>query len=436
MARTASETGKSSRKPATKPAAPRAAANPRRQRLWRDLALIAVAPLLLFLLASLVTYSPADPGWSHSGSITAPLQNACGRVGAWIADVLLYLTGYVAFLLPIVLGAIAWIALFGMDSDGDGDADLGPALRLVGIVGFLVASCGLLYLRISGSNDFSAGSGGILGQLTGRSLLRGFGPVGANLFLVSLFLISVTLATGLSWLAVMDRIGAFALSLPGLLTRGARKGAQQANDWSEARAFREERVEARKVDSELRAKREKVRIEPPPAPVAPPQVVVVRTPQPMYECITPDGERYTSETGDGNPRWVPLWTLGYRSGWGGGGRPGTNTASDRLNDWNDNRPLGGRVGARTPRGPDPSSSPGPDRPRPPHRPPPYGVGGGGTWVRDACHALPQGEVCARLSDRREELRRRFFNAQESERNVLRREERGLNARLAADCGVR
>ncbi|HOZ24616.1 MAG TPA: DNA translocase FtsK 4TM domain-containing protein [Thermomonas sp.] len=267
MARTASETGKSSRKPATKSATPRAAPNPRRQRLWRDLALIAVAPLLLFLLASLVTYSPADPGWSHSGSITAPLHNACGRVGAWIADVLLYLTGYVAFLLPIVLGAIAWIALFGMDSDGDGDADLGPALRLVGIVGFLVASCGLLYLRISGSNDFSAGSGGILGQLTGRSLLRGFGPVGANLFLVSLFLISVTLATGLSWLAVIDRIGAFALSLPGLLTRGARKGAQQATDWSEARAFREERVEARKVDSELRAKREKVRIEPPPAPV-------------------------------------------------------------------------------------------------------------------------------------------------------------------------
>jgi S-DNA-T family DNA segregation ATPase FtsK/SpoIIIE len=125
-----------------------------------------------------------------------------------------------------------------------------------------VLGCGLLYLRISGSNDFSAGSGGILGQLTGRSLLRGFGPVGANLFLVSLFLISVTLATGLSWLAVMDRIGAFALSLPGLLTRGARKGAQQATDWSEARA----RSASRKVDSELRAKRERS-IEPPPAPV-------------------------------------------------------------------------------------------------------------------------------------------------------------------------
>ena len=152
MARTAPEVGKAGRKGASRAAAAKPAMNPRRQRLWRDLALIAVAPLLLFLLACLVTYSPADPGWSHSGSITAPIQNACGRVGAWIADVLLMLTGYVAFLLPLVLGAIAWIALFGMDTDGDGDADLGPALRLVGIVGFLVSACGLLFLRVAGFN--------------------------------------------------------------------------------------------------------------------------------------------------------------------------------------------------------------------------------------------------------------------------------------------
>ena len=85
--------------------------SPRRQRLMRDIALILIAPLLLYLLASLVTFSPQDPGWSHSGSITAPLHNVGGRVGAWTADVLLYLCGYVAFLLPIMLGAIAWIAL-------------------------------------------------------------------------------------------------------------------------------------------------------------------------------------------------------------------------------------------------------------------------------------------------------------------------------------
>ena len=241
--------------------------SPRRQRLWRDLALIAVAPLLLFLLASLVTWSPADPGYSQTGSIAAPIHNACGQVGAWIADVLLVLTGYVAFLLPVVLGAIAWIALFGMDSDGDGDADLGPALRLVGIVGFLVASTGLLHLRVAGSNDLPQGSGGVFGQLVGHSLQTLFGALGANLFLVSLFLISVTLATGLSWLAVMDRIGGWVLALPGLLGRGARKGVQQASEWQETRALREEREESRKIESELRAKRAPVKIEPPAAPV-------------------------------------------------------------------------------------------------------------------------------------------------------------------------
>ena len=50
---------------------------------------------------------------------------------------------------------------------------------------------------------------------------------------------------------------------------------------------------------------------PPVAQPAPPPVVVYRSPpQPLYECVTPDGDRYTSETGEGNPRWVPLWTLG------------------------------------------------------------------------------------------------------------------------------
>jgi S-DNA-T family DNA segregation ATPase FtsK/SpoIIIE len=233
----------------------------------RDISLIVIAPLLLYLLASLVTFSPSDPGWSHSGSITAPLHNLGGRVGAWIADVLLYLCGYIAFLLPLMLGAIAWIALFGMDTDGDGEADLGPALRLVGIVGFLVSSTGLAHLRFGVAENFSAGSGGILGQLVGRSLYSGFGPVGGNLFLAALLLISFTLATGVSWFAVMDWLGRWTLALGPVLSKLFRRGSQQATEWRQTQVMREEREEARKVDTELRSKREKVKIEPPPAPV-------------------------------------------------------------------------------------------------------------------------------------------------------------------------
>ncbi len=237
--------------------------SPRRQRLVRDIAMIMIAPFLLYLLVTLFTFSPTDPGWSHSGSVTAPLQNAGGRVGAFLADVLLYLCGYVAFVLPLILGAIAWIALFGMDTDGDGEADLGPALRLIGIVGFLIATTGLLHLKIGAATGFSAGSGGILGRLVGDAMLNGFGMVGGNLFLIALFLVAVTLATGLSWLTVMDKIGGWALMIPPLF----RKSTQQASEWQAARAMREEREEVRKVETEKRAKREPVKIEPPAAAV-------------------------------------------------------------------------------------------------------------------------------------------------------------------------
>jgi S-DNA-T family DNA segregation ATPase FtsK/SpoIIIE len=273
--------------------------NPRRQRLVRDIALIMIAPFLLYLLVCLFTFSPTDPGWSHSGSVTAPLQNAGGRVGAWLADVMLYLCGYVAFLLPLILGAVAWIALFGMDSDGDGDADLGPALRLVGIVGFLVAAAGLLHMKIGAAPDFSAGAGGILGQVTGRSLFRAFGPVGANLFLIALFLISVTLATGLSWLAVMDRIGHWILKIPPMF----RKGTQQASEWQAARAMREEREEVRKVETEKRAKRDPVKIEPPPAAAVEKSDRAKREQQiPLFHVADPSGVPPLSLLDDPKPQ--------------------------------------------------------------------------------------------------------------------------------------
>ncbi|SDQ65861.1 DNA translocase FtsK [Pseudoxanthomonas sp. CF385] len=258
MAKQLPDNGKSkaapaaARKQATAP-------NPRRQRLWRDLALIAIAPLLLYLLASLFTFSPQDPSWSQSGSLTAPVHNMGGLAGAYLADMLLWLFGYVAFLLPLILGAIAWIALFGMDTDGDGNADLGPALRLIGMVAFLISATGLLHLRGVSAEHFSAGAGGILGTLVGKSLLKLFGGLGGNLFLLVLFLTSVTLATGLSWFAVMERIGKYVLMLPDLF----RRGSQQANEWQQTRALREERETVRKTDAVARAKREPVKIEPP-----------------------------------------------------------------------------------------------------------------------------------------------------------------------------
>ena len=135
--------------------------------------------------------------------------------------------------------------------------------------------------------------------------------------------------------------------------------------------------------------------------------------RPMYECTTPDGDRYTSDTDDGRPRWVPLWTLGYPIAFPRHqvmDRAGLSITSGRVHI---------------------------DAQRTSLQPPVfYGAAayGAGAWIRDDCHALPPDEMCARLVDRRDAIRTRFFNAMPSERDQLRIEERGITARLGNDCG--
>ncbi len=59
-----------------------------------------------------------------------------------------------------------------------------------------------------------------------------------------------------------------------------------------------------------------VRSDAPPAPPGETPVirerevrhVYIQPPQPMYECVSDDGRRYTSDNNEGNSRWVPLWT--------------------------------------------------------------------------------------------------------------------------------
>ena len=141
--------------------------------------------------------------------------------------------------------------------------------------------------------------------------------------------------------------------------------------------------------------------------------VYIQPPQPLYECVRDDGQRYTSDSNEGNPRWVPLWTSvwlphGHRGPAYPGPRPAIGT------------PIGSPV--REGEG---------------YRQPPVGVGvqvlAGSVLVRDSCHALPPQEVCARLRDRRWELDRRYNSALQSERTAISNEQRGIDARLSRDC---
>ena len=143
----------------------------------------------------------------------------------------------------------------------------------------------------------------------------------------------------------------------------------------------------------------------------PPQVIVINAPRPLYECIAPDNTRYLSDTPEGRARWVPIWPNGYPI------TPYPQPEPGRLNIRVDNGRVSGGYDSGGTRVLVPT----------------YTEFGGGTWVRDPCHALPQVEVCERLRDQRSDLRRRFTIAQPSERALLGSEERSINARLDQDC---
>jgi S-DNA-T family DNA segregation ATPase FtsK/SpoIIIE len=238
---------------------------PPSRNFWHEIALVIIAPALLYLAASLLSYSTDDPGWSHAGSLTGSLHNIGGTAGAYLADIAFYFCGYVAYMLPLVIGGLLWIALFGRD--GDSQAGLTPALRLIGIVAFLISAAGLCWLHWGPVLGLPAGGGGILGNAVGHGLSNLFGTFGSNLFLSALLLAAITLATGISWIGVMDAIGRGVVGSVQFVGEMFGRSVRHADEWSQARAARVEREEVRREDSERRAKREPVKIEPPAKPV-------------------------------------------------------------------------------------------------------------------------------------------------------------------------
>lgn len=137
-----------------------------------------------------------------------------------------------------------------------------------------------------------------------------------------------------------------------------------------------------------------------------PLTFVLRTPQPLYECASPDRQRYLSDTPEGKLRWVPS-PLAFAP------------AQTPLYDPSYGFVQVGQDGLYAG----------------------HGNGGGrayivdnGAWVRDTCRALPQVDACARLREERGTLGRRRFNAQQTERVEIDREERRVDARIAQDCG--
>ncbi len=214
----------------------------RMQQGVREGTSIALFALAVYLLASLFSYSVNDPGWSHTG-VHADVQNIGGRAGAWFADITFYLLGHMAFAIPPIAAYGAWLLFRDRKLNSDSYRTM-ALLRWLGAVGLVLAGCGLTTLMIAtepGQLPPGATSGGIVGAWVGGDLVSTFQLLGASLLLACLFMVSVTLFTGLSWFFVLDIIGGATLKLAdraALLARECHAGLGASID-----AWREERAE-------------------------------------------------------------------------------------------------------------------------------------------------------------------------------------------------
>ena len=228
---------------------------PRLVRLLREVVLYLLAAIGVYLLISLWSYSPNDPAWSHSGPSTA-VVNMGGRVGAWLADVLFHLFGYVAFLFPVMIAFGGWrIYLHRNDPE---PASLKHRLIVgSGFVLVLVSACGLAWQHyLAEGMPFSAG--GWLGSAVGDGFVSALGDTGGTLFLLAIFLSGVTLFTGLSWLRLMDTTGRASLAL--LAWLGDFVSAQY--DRFVGRRARKQRQETVKVEKKVLERHPPPKIEP------------------------------------------------------------------------------------------------------------------------------------------------------------------------------
>ena len=228
-----------------------------RESWW--LALMAVA---LFLLIVLWTYHKGDPGWSHSLRETG-IRNAGGMVGAYLADLLLYLYGVSAYWWVLFCAALVGWGFRRIETVAEIDRCSYVVIG-IGFLVMLIASCGIEYLRLHSLKvTLPLAPGGMIGTIAGGAALKMLGFTGGTLILLLMFAAGFSLFTGLSWLTIIEKIGAGLEFVFFFVMR-------RWNERQDRRVGEQAVIEREEVVEETRRKldiHEPVRIEPPRAEI-------------------------------------------------------------------------------------------------------------------------------------------------------------------------
>ena len=234
----------------------------------REGALIGFVAIFLYLLISLDSYDQTDPGWSSTGS-GLPIKNSGGPTGAWIADVFYSLFGYMAYLFPVMIGYRAWI-LFRHRYEVHNFDWASLTVRVIGLSLVMVSSTALAMIIDQGNTGLPFGAGGVLGETIGSSAIDAFSVFGGRLILVATLLFGVTIFTDLSWLKLMDNLGALTLQISAVCRSTVATFFRRSKENREQKNLQKQRkvVIAKEVEKEKKRKPPIIKAMPKKAPVS------------------------------------------------------------------------------------------------------------------------------------------------------------------------
>ncbi len=227
----------------------------------RESAVLAIGAVALVMLFALLSYHREDAAFMSTGSGGHAVGNSIGPFGAWLSDILFFLFGKPAYLFPIMLG-VACFVMFRHREEEEGRTRANTLVRIGGFTLMLFASCGLATLHWS-PGFLRETAGGVVGQFIGGGLASNLNFLGATLFMLTAWMAGVSLAFGVSWLTIIDKLGAGIWNAIAWIK--ARRSV--ARDVAVGVEAKKARVEAAKVEEKRTATRVKPRIEA-PAPVA------------------------------------------------------------------------------------------------------------------------------------------------------------------------
>ncbi len=210
-----------------------------------------------WLALVLATWNAADPAWSHSvGRDAEQLHNRGGVMGAYLADILLYLFGFSAWWWVILLvhrvraGYLRLAAQLRTRGEPETlarvrwEQGIGFFVALLGSVGLEAYRLSSLGLQLPGRMDYNSGAGGVIGHVWSGFLAQGVGFAGSTIILIAMIVIGSSLFFGFSWVTVAEKVG-MALEWVLLKFSTIRSARQDRRAGQVAQAVRHEQVEAK-----------------------------------------------------------------------------------------------------------------------------------------------------------------------------------------------